>query len=97
MTEAIAIPYDVFEQIKPGDTKSTFNFAREFLGLKIIPGKEIEEGPGFYPAPDHIDERIQTKYIQVQNSEGPAAARHVLADISGFSTQGKIVEVDALQ
>ncbi len=95
MTEAIAIPYDVFEDIKPGDTKSTFNFARDFLGLKIVPGKEIEEGPGFYPAPDHIDERIQTKYLAVQSPEAPIVPRHVLADISGFSTQGKIIEVDA--
>lgn len=95
MTEAIALPDDVFQAIKPGDTKSTFSFARDFLGLKIIPGKEIEEGPGFYPAPDHIDERVQTKYLAVQAPDGPIAPRHVLADISGFSTQGKIIEVDA--
>ncbi|PZQ46068.1 MAG: class I SAM-dependent methyltransferase [Micavibrio aeruginosavorus] len=95
MTEAIAIPYDVFESLRPGDTKSTFNFARDFLGLKIIPGKEIEEGPGFYPAPDHIDERIQTKYLQVQRPDGPLAPRHILSEIGGFSTQGKIIEMDA--
>ncbi len=95
MTEAIAIPLDIFESIKPGDTKSTFNFAREFLGLKIIPGKNIEDGPAFYPAPDHIDERIQTKYLQVQAPEGPLSPRHVLPDITGFSTQGKIREIDA--
>lgn len=95
MTEAIAIPYDVFESLKPGDTKSTFNFARDFLGLKIIPGKEVEDGPGFFPAPDHIDERIQTKYLQVQEPEGPINPRHVLSDITGFSTQGRIREVDA--
>ncbi len=95
MTEAIGIPLDVFESIKPGDTKSTFNFAREFLGLKIIPGKNIEDGPAFYPAPDHIDERIQTKYLQVQMPDGVLSPRHVLSDITGFSTQGKIREVDA--
>lgn len=95
MTEAIAIPHDVFETIKPGDAKSTFSFARDFLGLKIVPGKEIEEGPGFYPAPDHIDEHIQTKYLAVQQPDGPVAPRHILSDISGFSTQGKIIEVDA--
>ena len=95
MTEAISMPLEVFESIKPGDTKSTFNFAREFLGLKIIPGKEVEDGPGFYPAPDHIDERIQTKYLQVQAPDGPIAPRHVLSEITGFSTQGKIREVDA--
>lgn len=95
MTEAIAIPYDVFESIKPGDTKSTFNFARDFLGLKIIPGKEVEDGPSFYPAPDHIDERIQTRFLQVMPPEGPLPPRHVLAEITGFSTQGRIREVDA--
>lgn len=95
MTEAIAIPFDVFETIKPGDAKSTFSFARDFLGLKIIPGKNIEDGPGFFPAPDHIDERIQTKYLAVQQPDGPISPRHILADISGFSTQGKIIEVDA--
>ena len=95
MTEAVAIPLDVFNAIKPNDTKSTFNFARDFLGLKIIPGKGLEDGPGFYPAPDHIDERIQTKYLEVQSPDRPISPRHILADISGFSTMGKIREVDA--
>ncbi len=95
MTEAISIPYDIFESIKPGDTKSTFNFVRDFLGLKIIPGKNVEDGPGFYPAPDHIDERIQTKYLEVQPIDRSLPPRHALPDITGFSTQGKIIEVDA--
>jgi SAM-dependent methyltransferase len=95
MIEAVAIPYDIFESLKPGDTKSTFNFARDFLGLKIIPGREIEDGPGFYPAPDHIDERIQTKYLQVQAPEGAIDPRHILPEIAGFSMQGKIREIDA--
>ncbi len=95
MTEAVSIPLEVFNAIKPGDTKSTFNFAKDFLGLRITPGRDIEDGPGFYPAPDHIDERIQTKYLQVQAPEGPITPRHILSEISGFSTQGKIREVDA--
>jgi len=95
MTEAIAIAHDVFESIKPGDTKSTLNFAREFFGLKIIPGKDIEEGPGFYPAPDHIDERIQTKYLQVQKPDAAMVLRHATPDTAGFSSHGKIIEVDA--
>ncbi|MFA7457680.1 MAG: class I SAM-dependent methyltransferase, partial [Micavibrio sp.] len=95
MTEAIAIPLNIFESIKPHDTKSTLNFARDFLGLKIIPGKNIEDGPGFYPAPDHIDEHIQTKYLEVQSPDGPVKPRHTLPDVSGFSTQGSVIEVDA--
>ncbi len=95
MTEAIAIPEETFHSITPGDTKATLNFARDFLGLKIIPGKDVEDGPGFFPAPDHIDERIQTKYLQVQKPDGPITPRHVMADLGGFSTQGRIREVDA--
>ena len=95
MTEAIAIPAEIFKTVVAHDTKSTFNFARDYLGLKSTPGKEIEEGPAFYPAPDHIDERIQTKYIPVQSSDGPIMPPHVLSDIKGFSTQGRIREVDA--
>ncbi len=95
MTEAIAIPHDVFEAIRPGDAKSTLNFARDYFGLKSLPGNDIEEGPGFYPAPDHIDERIQTKYLQVQEPDNTMNLRRTLPDITGFSTQGKILEVDA--
>lgn len=95
MTEAIAILSDVFESIRPGDAKSTLNFARDYFGLKPLPGNDIEEGPGFYPAPDHIDERIQTKYLQVQDPDNTMNLRRTLPDITGFSTQGKILEVDA--
>ncbi len=95
MSEAIALPYEAFENIVFGDSKSTFNFAKDYLGLKVTPGVEVEEGPGFYPAPDHIDERIQTKYLKVQEQSGPAQPKYVLSDITGFSTQGKIIEVDA--
>lgn len=66
MCEAIALPHEAFETIVPGDSKSTFTFAKDYLGLKVMPGTDIEDGPGFYPAPDHIDERIQTKYLKVQ-------------------------------
>jgi ubiquinone/menaquinone biosynthesis C-methylase UbiE len=95
MTEAIALPEEIFQQLTPGDTKSTLNFARDYLGLKIIPGKDIEDGPGFFPAPDHIDERIQTKYLQVQKPLSAPKPRQILADVTGFSTQGNIVEIDA--
>lgn len=95
MTEAIAIPDEALQSITPGDAKSTLHFAREFLGLKVTPGRDIEDGPGFFPAPDHIDERIQTKYLQVQEPDGPITPRQTMSDISGFSTQGRIREVDA--
>lgn len=95
MTEAIAIPEDIFSGITPGDMKSTLMFARDYLGLKASPGKDIEDGPGFFPAPDHIDERIQTKYLQVQAPDGPITPKHILSDLTGFSTQGRIREVDA--
>ncbi len=95
MCEAIALPWEAFESIVPGDTKSTFTFAKDYLGLKVTPGTDIEDGPGFYPAPDHIDERILTKYLKVQEQNGDIAPKFLLSELSGFSTQGKIIEVDA--
>jgi ubiquinone/menaquinone biosynthesis C-methylase UbiE len=95
MSEAIALPHNVFETIVKGDTKSTFNFARDYLGLKINPGTDIEDGPAFYPAPDHIDERIETKYIKVLEPMGAIESKYTLPEITGFSTQGRVFEVDA--
>ncbi len=95
MSEAIALPYEAFEMVVKGDTKSTLNFSLDYLGLKINSGTDIEEGPGFYPAPDQIDERIQTKYLNVLEHSGTIEPKYKLDSISGFSTTGRIIEVDA--
>lgn len=95
MSEAISLPYEAFETVVEGDSKSVFNFAKDYLGLKVMPGTSIEEGPGFYPAPDHIDERIQTKFLKVLESESTMIPKFILSEMSGFSAQGRIIEVDA--
>jgi len=95
MIEPITVPLEAVQGLKPGDVKGLMTFARDFLGLKAIPDKDLEDGPGFFPAPDYIDERIQTKYIAVQKQDSVITPRFILEETQGFSGQGSFEEVDA--
>lgn len=95
MTEALSVPQEILHDIKPHDFKTLVRFAQSHLGLKPVAGTTLEDGPGFYPAPDSIDERIETKYLHVDESQKAAAVPPVIADISGFSTRGHLREIDA--
>lgn len=95
MTEAITIPAEILEPMDMNDVKNIVRFSSTYLGLKPVLGRGFEEGPGFYPAPDHIDERVQTRYLQVDAPERTMEPRIIPQDAAGFSTRGKIREIDA--
>lgn len=95
MTEAIALPGEALHAVKPGDRKSLVLFARDYLGLKPADDAQMEDGPALYPAPDFIDERIETKYMRVETEKNDFPPRHIPEDIAGFSTQGRIRDVEA--
>ena len=95
MTEALAVPQDVIADIKPGDFKALLKFSQNYIGLKPVFSSQMMDGPGFYPAPDAIDERIDTKYINVEKPDGPVRVKAVIKDIEGFSTRGRLRELDA--
>lgn len=95
MTEALSVPQEILHEIKPHDFKTLVRFAQSHLGLKPVTGAALEDGPGFYPAPDSIDERIETKYLHVDEGQKSVAAPFVIPDISGFSTRGHLREIDA--
>ncbi|MEM6781211.1 MAG: methyltransferase domain-containing protein [Pseudomonadota bacterium] len=95
MTEAIALPNEVIHEIKPQDRKSLVLFTRDYLGLKPADDAELEDGPALYPAPDYIDERIETKYLRVDTEKNDFEPRKTLEDIEGFSTKGRVRDVDA--
>lgn len=97
MTEALAVPQEIFETLDENHFRSTLNFAQDYLGLKPDMGCLFEHGPGFYPAPDSIDEHIETKYINVKKPKKTIEPKIVLDDIDGFSTRGRIRELDAQQ
>lgn len=97
MTEALSIPQEIIEAIDPTHFRSVLNFSQDHLGLKPKMGCLFEDGPGFYPAPDCIDEHIDTKYLEISSAEKIKPPKTVLEDADGFSTRGRIREIDAQQ
>lgn len=97
MIEAFAIPQEIIENIDKQHFRSTMTFTQDYLGLKPEMGKLFENGPGFYPAPDCIDEHVDTLYISVKHPESSISPNIILDDASGFSTNGRIREIDAQQ
>lgn len=97
MTEALAVPQEVMEPLDISHFRSTLNFAQDYLGLKPEMGCLFENGPGFYPAPDCIDEHIDTHYLKVTKPKKTIEPKVILEDADGFSTRGRIREIDAQQ
>lgn len=97
MTEALAIPQEIMQTLDAENVRGTMNFAHEYLGLKPEIGQLFEEGPGFYPAPDSIDEHIETQYLKVKAPKKSITPKTIMEDMDGFSTRGRIREIDAQQ
>lgn len=96
MTEAISLPSHLVREVPQDDMKKTVLFARDHLGLKPATGATLEDGPIFYPAPDYIDERFETRYLRVENREGGVFdAKYQDEAYEGFSSKGRIREVNA--
>ncbi len=97
MTEALSIPQHVLDPLDATHFRSTLNFSQDYLGLKPEMGCLFEEGPGFYPAPDHIDEHVSTKYLKVSKPKKLIEPKIIMEEVDGFSTRGKIREIEAQQ
>ncbi|QQG35824.1 MAG: methyltransferase domain-containing protein [Micavibrio aeruginosavorus] len=96
MTEAICLPGNIVRDISRDDQKKTALFARDHLGLKPASGSTLEDGPVFYPAPDYIDERFETRYLRVESREGNVFdPKYEDESYKGFASKGKIREVNA--
>ncbi len=95
MTEAIAVPTEKMEHIDESAVKDTVLFARDYLGLMPASDATLEMGPGFFPAPDFIEERIQTRYLNVRERDRPTPPKVIAPDMEKFSSHGRIRELDA--
>jgi hypothetical protein len=96
MIEAIAVDSHMVDDIKPDNVRDTARFARDYLGLKPAIGCGLEIGQTYYPAPDYIDERIQTRYLRIEDRDHSVQEpRFISSDIEGFSTHGRLREMDA--
>lgn len=97
MTEAIAVNTEIIDDVEQGEKKETDKFCRDYLGLKPAMGCALEEGRTYFPAPDYIDEHVQTRYMRVQQQDGPIKP-HIdtgAEDSQGFTTTAHIREISA--
>ena len=61
------VPSAVFNEAHAEDSpRKTIELMREYTGLETVLGEKFEEGPRFYPAPDYIEDRIETYFTQVK-------------------------------
>ena len=96
MTEAISLPGSTVREVPKDDLKKTVLFARDYLGLKPATGAALQDGPIFYPAPDYLDERIETRFLRVENRDGGVFdAKFEDEAYKGFSSKGRVREVNA--
>lgn len=95
MTEAIALDSETLSAVRVGDAAAAATMMRNAVGLRPVAGRGFEDGPAFYPAPDFIDERIETRFIEVEAPGGPIEPKSLNPDLAGFQTKGRIVELDA--
>lgn len=95
MTEAIAINAEMISNIAEDDIKGALRLMKDQIGLSPMPNCCLEKGPAFYPAPDFIDERIETRFIEVAQPDGPIDPISITADLAGFQAKGRIIEMGA--
>jgi SAM-dependent methyltransferase len=95
MTETIALSADLVNSIAEDDIKGAVYLMRDMVGLRPMPNRSLERGPAFYPAPDFIDERIETRFIEVEQPDGPIEPKSIASDLTGFQSTGRIIEISA--
>ncbi|MCD8526571.1 MAG: class I SAM-dependent methyltransferase [Alphaproteobacteria bacterium] len=97
MVEAISVDENALSGGEAFDFKQSVLFARDYLGLMPRTHAVPIHGPDYYPAPDFIDERIATWYLDVEKPSSAPQPRKVLGSLAQFQSKGEIREFDAQQ
>lgn len=97
LIEPIAVDGGAMSTMEEFDIKHSVKFARDYLGLKPKQSAILEHGPDYYPAPDYIDEKIHTYYLNVQPSKKALTPKSFVGYSSRFQAKGVIREFDAQQ
>ena len=100
MIEPISLPQEHIPntQIEPAELiKDTKNFAKKYLGLETKLNQPLKLGPDYFPAPDFVDELVNTYYLEVKKSKGHIEPQTHLIGTKNFQEKGYIREVDAQQ
>ncbi|MEM7680140.1 MAG: class I SAM-dependent methyltransferase [Pseudomonadota bacterium] len=100
MVEPVSVPHAHMPDKDVEDEallKHTESFAKKFLGLSPKDNQALKLGPDYFPAPDYIDEVINTYYLEVNKAEGEMPPKTSLIGTDSFQEKGYIREVDAQQ
>lgn len=95
MVEAISVDDKAIATIEEFDRKHSVLFARDYLGLKPQNEAILTAGPHYYPAPDYIDEKIQTYYLAIEKSTKRIVPKNMVGYTDRFQAKGQIREFDA--
>jgi len=103
MVEAIALKEDVITDGDHETTQAIFDekftalLCRDHLGLTPKSGAQMEKGPGYFPAPDFINEYVHSFYLEVNHTAGQMVPKASVCGLGQFQAKGKIREFDAQQ
>lgn len=97
MIEALSVDSHIINEIEPDDIKETVKFSRDFLGLKPRGNALLVHGPDYYPAPDYIDERIKTYFLNVERHTKSVRPKNIVNKDERFHAKGDVREFDAQQ
>ncbi len=95
MTEVMAMPLENIRGYVDHPVNEFQKFAIKEIGIKPSLDSSLQKGPGFYPDPYRIDERIETWYYRVEDHHPVFEPKTMLYDLEGFSSKGQIREFDA--
>lgn len=95
MTEAMAMPLENIRGVVDHPINELQKFAIKEIGIRPSQDAMLQKGPGFYPDPYRIDERIETWYYRVEDHHPSFEPKNTLYDLEGFSSKGQIREFDA--
>ncbi len=97
MIEALSVDSHVVNEMTPGDIKDSVRFSRDYIGLKPRDNALLVHGPDYYPAPDYIDERIKTYFLNVERNLKTVRPKNMVNKAERFHAKGEVREFDAQQ
>lgn len=95
MIEAICVDVEEYEKFNFEEFKDNVKFLRDYIGIKPVMNAKMEDGPNFFPAPDFLDDRIETKFVNIQDDIKAIEPKYLTPDKQGFSDVGEYREFDA--
>lgn len=97
MIEPVSVDANKIIEMGEASHKDTVLFSRDNLGLKPTQQSTLVHGPDYYPAPEYIDDRIYTYYVEVNRTKKHVAPKIMPSDSGRFQSKGLIREFDAQQ